>query len=86
MIASMTGYGRGEAGSKGIAVIAEVRGVNSRFLEVSAKLPTALAHHENDVKEIVRSKVTRGKVTVVVSLEATSANGAPLRVNSTTNC
>jgi uncharacterized protein (TIGR00255 family) len=82
MIASMTGYGRGEVTSRGITATVEVRGVNSRFLEVNAKLPPSLVHHENDVKEIVRSKIIRGKVSLQVSLEAPSANGVPLRVNS----
>lgn len=78
----MTGYGRGEVTSGGITASAEVRGVNSRFLEVSAKLPPDLIHHESDVKEIVRSKITRGKVSILVSLESPSANGVALRVNS----
>lgn len=82
MIASMTGYGRGEVTSEGITATVEVRGVNSRFLEVNAKLPPSLIHHENDVREIVRSKISRGKVSLQISLEAPSANGAPLRVNS----
>lgn len=82
MISSMTGFGRGEATSKGIAAVVEVRGVNSRFLEVSAKLPSSLSQHENDVKEIVRSRVSRGKVTVVATVDSAQADGVPLRINT----
>lgn len=81
MISSMTGYGRGEARNKQVAAAVEVRGVNSRFLEVNAKLPAALNHREGDIKEVVRTKISRGKVTVVISLERPNSGEVPLRIN-----
>ncbi len=81
MIASMTGYGRAEVARKGIAATVEVRGINSRYLEVSARLPRLLSKRENDVKEIVRRCVSRGKVSVLVALEAEVDGVVPLTVN-----
>ncbi len=78
----MTGYGRGEAGKAGVIATAEVRGVNSRFLEVITKLAPALALRESAVKEIVRSKVSRGKVSVSISFEYESEAEIPIRINT----
>lgn len=81
MIASMTGYGRGEAGTKSMVATAEVRGVNSRFLEINAKLPTSIAHRENEVKEIVRLNISRGKVNINITLGYKNVAEIPLMIN-----
>jgi uncharacterized protein (TIGR00255 family) len=81
MISSMTGFGRGEAGENGLTVSVEVRSVNSRFLDVTTRLPRSLSPRENDIKEIARTRISRGKVTVVVAVSRESAEVFPLRVN-----
>ncbi len=81
MISSMTGYGRGEARRDGIAIIVEVRSVNSRFLEVTARLPRSLSLRENDTKEAVRRRISRGKITLVAVVERESNGGLPLKIN-----
>src|SRR5947209_4219820 len=81
MISSMTGYGRGEARSKKLNALAEVRSVNNRFLEVSARLPRSIALRENDVKEMVRTKFVRGKVSIVLSFGHGADGDVPLRIN-----
>ncbi len=81
MISSMTGYGRGEVSDHRMRVIAEIRTVNSRFLEFSTKLPRAISLRENDLKELVRSKLVRGKVTMTVTIERESEGDIPVRLN-----
>ena len=81
MIASMTGYGRAEARAHGVTATVELRGVNSRYLEVSARLPRSLSRRENDVREALRSRISRGKLTVTVNLERESDGDIPLSVN-----
>lgn len=81
MIASMTGYGHGEVSEGGITALVEVRSVNSRFLEVTARLPRSLALRENDVKEIVRTKINRGKINIVVTVEWEARDEIPLKIN-----
>lgn len=81
MIASMTGYGRGEARAKGITVTVELRSVNSRFLEVAARLPRSLSLRENDIKEIIRKRIIRSKVNVTVAVELEESAEIPLRIN-----
>ena len=81
MITSMTGYGRSEVSRKGLIVVTELRSVNSRFLEIGTRLPRALSLRENDVKELVRKKTSRGNINVVVTIEHSNDNEIPLRVN-----
>lgn len=81
MISSMTGYGQGEVSEGEITAAVEVRSVNSRFLDVTARLPRTLALRENDIKELIRKKVVRGKVSVVVTVDRESAS-APLKINA----
>jgi uncharacterized protein (TIGR00255 family) len=81
MIASMTGYGHGQASRDGITVTVEVRSVNSRFLEVSARLPRSLSSRENEVKELVRRRIVRGKITLTATMERETGASLPLKVN-----
>ena len=67
MVRSMTGYGRGEALTDGLRLAAEVRSVNHRFCEVSARLPRAFAAFEAEARKIVQDQVSRGKLSVVVT-------------------
>jgi len=81
MIASMTGYGRGERTANGIAVVVEVRSVNSRFLEIASRLPRSLSLRENEIKELVREKISRGKISLVTTVERENNGELPLRIN-----
>jgi uncharacterized protein (TIGR00255 family) len=84
MITSMTGYGRSEAEAGGITVSVEVRSVNNRFLEVVARLPRTLSLRENDIKEIVRKKISRGKINVLATIDHETNGTAPLRIDIAT--
>ncbi len=64
MIESMTGYGNGEATANGITFTVELRSVNNRFLEISSRVPRTLSQRENDIRDIIRAKIARGKVTI----------------------
>jgi len=81
MIVSMTGIGTGQVARNGITATAEVRSVNSRFLEISTRLPRSLMLRENDAKELVRRKISRGKITVLVTLDRDAGGSIPMRVN-----
>src|ERR1044072_573064 len=81
MISSMTGYGRGEVTENRITAFADLRSVNNRFLEVSSRLPRALSMRENEVKELIRTKFTRGKVNLVVTLTRDNGNESSLKIN-----
>ena len=77
----MTGYGRAEISKKGMTAYVEVRSVNSRYLDVTARLPRKLSQREKDVKDIVRVHLNRGSLNVTVKLEQDSGDAAALKVN-----
>lgn len=82
MVLSMTGFGRGEVTEQGVTGSVELRSVNSRFLEVVARLPRALALRENEVKDAVRQRMSRGKVNVQVTIERETDGTIPVRLNA----
>jgi len=82
----MTGFGRGEATSAtdkgGLSATAEVRSVNSRFLETSVRLPRTMSEREFEVRELVRKSLERGKINVNVTItRGEAASSVPLQVN-----
>lgn len=81
MIESMTGFGRGTARDEGISATVEIRSVNNRFCEVSARLPSALAGFETEVQNLVRRELSRGKINVNVQVTYTDEESLPLQVN-----
>jgi uncharacterized protein (TIGR00255 family) len=72
----MTGFGRGEAPIGEGAVSAEVRTVNSRFLDLRLRLPRQLAALESRLRAEVSPLFGRGQVDVQVRLPA-EAEPAP---------
>jgi uncharacterized protein (TIGR00255 family) len=66
----MTGFGAAALESGGLALRAEVRAVNHRFLQLKLRLPQELGVLEHEVEELVRSRVERGAVSL--SLYSTS--------------
>lgn len=78
----MTGYGRGETSSGGITISVELRTVNNRFLEVTARLPRTLSLRENEIKEIIRRRISRGKVNLVTAAEREDNGTIPITINA----
>jgi len=65
MIYSMTGYGKGSAGNKNFSVEAEVKSVNSRYLDIYLKLPSSLMNKEYELREAIKNRIKRGKVSII---------------------
>jgi len=72
MIHSMTGYGKGSAVKNNFSAEVEIKSVNSRFLELFIKLPPLLSDREYEMREILKSKIKRGKINVIVQLKQNS--------------
>ena len=64
---SMTGFGRGEAQTKDYHIVAEIRTVNNKYLEITTKLSPNLGFFEVRAKEILRSHIDRGRVFLVIN-------------------
>ena len=68
MIRSMTGFGRDHRIIDGREYLVEIRSVNSRYYEFNAKLPRQYMFLEEKLKSLVKSKMSRGKVEVSLSI------------------
>lgn len=55
----------------------EIRSVNSRFLDLTFRLPEDLRQFEPALRELLGSKLKRGKVEVRASVESTASSSLP---------
>src|SRR5690625_7395255 len=69
MITSMTGFGRGVASQNSIQVTVEIKTLNSRYLDITCRLPASIEDRELALKELVQQSLERGKVTDSVNAE-----------------
>ena len=81
MVSSMTGFGRAEVNKNGITVSTEVRSVNSRYLDLTLRLPRNFSQREKEMKDIVRTFLNRGNLNIIVKVEHDSNDVVPLKVN-----
>jgi uncharacterized protein (TIGR00255 family) len=82
VIASMTGFGRAEASRDGINISVEVRSVNSRYLDLTLRLPRSISQREKELKDIVRTFLNRGNLNITVKIAYDSNGAVPLKVNT----
>ncbi|MGD0589574.1 MAG: YicC/YloC family endoribonuclease [Bacteroidota bacterium] len=82
MVASMTGFGRAEISRDGINISAEVRSVNSRYLDLTLRLPRSISQREKELKDIVRTFLNRGNLNITVKIAYDSNGAIPLKVNT----
>ena len=82
MVKSMTGYGRARATRNLRDITVEVRSVNNRYLDCTVKMPRMYAFAEDAVKARVQKAVSRGKVDVFISVDASAADVAKVNVNT----
>ena len=85
MLCSMTGFGAAAGQADGVEYAVEVRSVNNRYFKGSIRLPESLSPLESEIDKRLRSKVTRGTVTLQVrmkvpeELAAATVNGKALQ-------
>ena len=81
MVKSMTGYGRARQTLHGRDITVEVRSVNNRYLDCTVKVPRTYIFAEDSVKSRVQKAVSRGKVDVFITIDATAADETVVAVN-----
>ena len=75
MISSMTGYGKGEAASEGLAINIELRSVNHRYADISIKAPRFLMAFENELRKLIGKSLKRGKIDLYIQTDFTGQLG-----------
>ena len=78
----MTGYGRARATRNLRDITVEIRSVNNRYLDCTVKMPRMYAFAEDAVKARVQKAVSRGKVDVYITVDASAADVAQVNVNT----
>jgi uncharacterized protein (TIGR00255 family) len=76
----MTGFGKASKTMKNMKVNIELRSINSKYLEVSSRLPAVFSDKENELKEIIGKDITRGKINVLISIDKNSTNNLSLQI------
>jgi uncharacterized protein (TIGR00255 family) len=77
----MTGYGLAEYKDQKYEITVEIRNLNNRFLDINLKLPKTLAAFELPLKDQIKKKIKRGKITVSVSFKDLSLTNGTFTVN-----
>jgi len=82
MIHSMTGFGTASRTLAHCVLLIELRAVNSRYLDVSLRLPEDLRSIESQLRELLMSRVQRGKLECRVSIADLPAAQRTLEFNA----
>lgn len=69
-VKSMTGFGRGHAAGKGLAVEVEISSVNRKQLDIRANLTRGLGHFEGFLHAPIQAAISRGQINVSVQVRA----------------
>lgn len=81
MMKSMTGFGRCELAEGNHKVTVEIKSVNHRYLDLTVKMPKKLNFFENNIRNLLKNYIQRGKVDVYVTYENCSENQIILKYN-----
>ncbi|MGA2655094.1 MAG: YicC/YloC family endoribonuclease [Gammaproteobacteria bacterium] len=80
-VSSMTAFAQSHVQNELGTLTGELRAVNSRFFELNLRLPEILRGLEMQIREILREKLTRGKIDLGLRFEATGDNALNLNKN-----
>ena len=69
MIKSMTGFGKAEAVCENKKIVAEIRSLNSKQLDLSVKMPALYREAEFEIRNLLNKSLQRGKVELYISVE-----------------
>lgn len=84
MIHSMTGFGRCRMTVDGLDVLAEIKSVNSRYLDCNVRISRDFSHLEPQIKPFLQaSGISRGKVDVTITVERTENGDGGVTLDET---
>ncbi len=74
MIKSMTGQGNSEHSYSWGKVTCEIKTLNSKYFDLSLRLPSMMSSYEMEIRDIISKSLVRGKVMTTLEVELTSVN------------
>ncbi|MEJ1241238.1 YicC/YloC family endoribonuclease [Chryseolinea sp. T2] len=69
MIKSMTGFGQHSLDDGNVQISAEVKSLNSKFLDLNLRLPKIFSDKEIEVRNLISEQLERGKVSLVIDYQ-----------------
>ncbi len=81
MIRSMTGYGRATGSADGFTVTVELKSVNHRYFEFTAKVYRQYSFLEDKLKNFFKDYISRGKVECSVQIESDREDDCAVQIN-----
>lgn len=82
MTYSMTGFAKTSLQNEWGIFTCEIRTVNHRFLDISMRLPEPFRSLENEIRELVRNKISRGRVDCMLQFTPGEKSNAHLAINT----
>ena len=70
----MTGYGKAESQTDNTKIIVELRGLNSKSLDLSTRMALRLRNKELEIRTIINQRLERGKIDLSIQLESVQGN------------
>ena len=81
MLLSMTGFGSDIYTTDKFTLETEIKSLNSRFLDLTIRLPRELSQHEFAIRDLVKNKLIRGKIGVSVNLTLNNSSSDEIALN-----
>ena len=79
---SMTGFARVDETAEWGNVVCELKSVNHRFLDLSFRMSDSLRAAEQELREKIRSHLSRGKVECSISIKINGGGAAQMRLDT----
>jgi uncharacterized protein (TIGR00255 family) len=81
MLKSMTGFGNATVEAGGLSVTAEVKTLNSKFLDIYCRMPRQFSDKEIELRALLTHQLERGKVELSLNLTRTNAIRPGVTIN-----
>jgi uncharacterized protein (TIGR00255 family) len=70
----MTGFGKSEVTIGHLHVNIEIRSLNSKFLDLTLKIPTVFKEIDSSLRSIIKNELNRGKIELAIHYEKINSN------------
>ena len=78
---SMTGYGEASSQIRGTRVTVQVRSLNHRHLDLQLRAPREYLSFEEEIRKVIRQKISRGRLDVFINRSPTKGQGRRLELD-----
>ncbi len=78
---SMTGYGEATLQDKKIKLVAQLRSLNHRSLDIQLRAPREYLYLEEEIRQIIREKINRGRIELFLTRSSVQGHGRTLELD-----